>query len=125
MLALTVWLHNKSVLYKNGTIWSKKTNDTLFDINTGNFYGSDIFELVGLYLLDNIKDNIDPKHISLYRDDRLAIVNNYSNADLTRVCKKLRRSIKDIGFNITIESGLKRTNFRDITLDLTKDIQKT
>ena len=47
---------------------------------------------------------------------------NHSSADLEIVCKKLRSSIKGIDFNITIEPGLKRTNFLDITLDLTKDI---
>jgi len=84
----------------------------------GSFQGPEICELVGLYLLDNIKDIIDAKHIALYSDDGLAIVNNHSNADLERVCKKSRRSIKDIGFNITIEPGLKITNFLDITLDI-------
>ena len=95
----------KSILYNNGTIWSKKNNDTLFDITMGSFHGTEIYELVGLYLLDNIKDIIDPKNIALYRDDGWAVVNNYSNADLEKVCKKLRRSIKNIGFNITIEPG--------------------
>ena len=46
----------------------------------------------------------------LYRDS-LIIVNNYSNADLEKVCNKFTRSIKDIAFNLTIESSLKRTGF--------------
>ena len=52
--------------------------------------GKEIGELVGLYLLDYLK---------IYGDEGLFVVNNYPNADLERVCKKLRRSIKDIGCN--------------------------
>ena len=88
----------------------------------GSFHGAEICELLGLYLLEHIKDMIDPKHNTLYRDDGLSVVNNYSDANLERVCKKLRRSINDIGFNVTVEPGLKITSFLDITLDLTKDI---
>ena len=51
----------------------------------GSFHEAEICELVGLYLLDHIKGIIDPKHIALYRDDGLAVVNNYSNADLERI----------------------------------------
>ena len=40
---------------------------------------------------------------------------------MKKVCSKIRHTIKDIAFNITIEPGLKRTNFLDIVLDLTKD----
>ena len=80
----------KSILFKNGTILFEKNNDTLFDITMDSFHGAEICELVGLYLLDNITDIIDPRHIALYRDDGLARVNNHCNADLERVCKKLR-----------------------------------
>ena len=39
-------------------------------------------ELIGPYLLDHIKDMIDPQIIAFYRDNVLAIVESYSNADL-------------------------------------------
>ena len=50
--------------------------------------------------------------IVLNRDDCLAIVSNYSNADLKTLCKKVKRSIKGIiikGFSITVETDLQRT----------------
>ena len=88
----------------------------------GSFHVAEIYELVGLHLLDHIKVTIDPKHIALYHEYGLAVVNNDSNADLEGVCKNLRRSIKDIGSSITIEPDFKKSNFLDILLYLTKDI---
>ena len=57
-------------------------------------------------------------NIPLLRDD----VNNHSYADLEKLCKKLRRSVKDIGFNISCKPGLKRMSFLYKTVDLTEDI---
>ena len=85
----------------------------------GSFYGAEICEQIGLYLLDNNKVIINPKHIALYRDDGLARVNNHYNAALERVCGKLWSSVTDIGFNITTEPGLKIKKFLVITLNLT------
>ena len=99
------------------------TTFTIIRTNAHYFTGM-ICELIGLYLLYQIKHFIDSKHIALYLDDGLAVLHNYSKIDLERVFRKLRPSIKDMGFNITIEPGLRRTNFLDITLDLTKDIYK-
>ena len=81
----------------------------------GSFHAAGICELVCLYLLDHVKNMIDPKHTALYRGDGLDLVNNYSNAELLRVCKKLSRSIKDKSLSITNEPGSRRTNFLDIT----------
>ena len=46
----------------------------LFDVTTGSFDGTEVFEFVGLYILNNIKPLLGSSNVGLYRDDGLAIV---------------------------------------------------
>ena len=43
----------KSLLFSNGTTWTKKDN-SMFDVTMGSFDGADIWELVGLYILNKL-----------------------------------------------------------------------
>ena len=48
-----------SLLYNSGEPWSKRTSSNLFDVTMGSFDGTESCELVGTYLLHNIKDRFD------------------------------------------------------------------
>ena len=51
----------------------------------GSFDGADISELVGLYLPYNLSSLIGRKHVGLYRDDGLAVINSSSGPVLDKM----------------------------------------
>ena len=88
----------------------------------GAFDGAEVCELVGLYLLQQVKSEIKEVTLGLYRDDGLGLYN--SRAPGTKVeqfRKRLVEIFKRNGLRITIECDLKRVDFLDVTLDLTED----
>ena len=66
----TILHTKKSMLYNNGTPWSKR-GDSDFDVAMGSFDGAETCELIGLYMLSQL-DHLD-MNVGLYRDDGLAI----------------------------------------------------
>ena len=62
----------KSVLCEQGNLWRKKranNNNSLFDVAQGSYMGAELCELVGLFLLDGLKNIFGLKRVGLYRDD--------------------------------------------------------
>ena len=74
--------------------------------------------LVGLYLLNQLKDIITNRSVSVYRDDSLAFVHKYSGPQMDRLRKNITDFFKQHGFQTTIEKNLKITDFLDIYLEL-------
>ena len=99
-----------------------KKGDRNFDISMGAYHGAQACEIVGLFLLAQLKVLPNFEAI-LYRDDGLAIT-----PSSPRIQEKLRqRIIKIFGeqdLKITIEIGLTRVNFLDLTLDLETGLYK-
>ena len=58
----------KSLLYDSGESWGKKASSNLFDVTMGSYDGAETCELVGAFLLHNIRDdglgisNASPRH---------------------------------------------------------------
>ena len=85
----------------------------------GSYDGAETCELVGTYLLHKIKHLFNNEsEVGLYRDDGLAILRNKSACQANRIAKALIAEFKKYGLNITVDQGLKVTNFLDITLNL-------
>ena len=109
----------KTILFDGQNIWCKKGNN-MFDVSMGSYDGSEVCELIGLYLLYLITDReaiIKCEDTALYRDDGLvAIEGNGRTIDKTR--KNLEALFKRIGLKITYEVNIKRACFLDILLDL-------
>ena len=105
----------ESFLCNEGTNWVKKGSSN-FDICMGAYHGAQACEIVGLFLLAQLK--VLPNFEAIfYRDDGLAVTPSSK-----RLQEKLRqRIIKIFGeqdLKITIEIGLTRVIFLDLTLDL-------
>ena len=49
----------------------------------GSFDGTEVCELVGLYLLNKIKPLLGSSKVELYRDDELAVVHKANSPNLT------------------------------------------
>ena len=99
---------SESFLYNEGTPWVKK-GEVNFDIGMGAYHGAQACEIVGLFLLAQLK-NLPNFQAILYRDDGLAVTPSSK-----RLQEKLRQRIVNIfadqDLKITIEIGLTRVNF--------------
>ena len=90
----------------------------------GAFDGAEVCELVGLYLLNQVSHRLKVPSIGLYRDDGLAVMENYSGAKADKARKELIAIFKKHGLSITVETNLKVANFLDVTLDLHTETHK-
>ena len=97
-----------SLLYNSGEPWSKRTSSNLFDVTMGSFDGTESCELVGTYLLHNIKDRFglgvtkaSPWQAELIKKEMCSIFPKY-------------------GLKVTIEANTKVVNFLDVKLNLAK-----
>ena len=64
----------KSLLYDSGESWGKRASSNLFDVTMGSYDGAGTCELVGAFLLHNIKEKYG-NNFGLYRDNGLGISN--------------------------------------------------
>ena len=81
--------------------------------------GAEICELVGLFLLSELRNNIPEIEFGLYRDDGLGIHKVLTNRKLENIKKKLHDLFKRHGLRITIETSCTNVDFLDVSLDLT------
>ena len=107
----------KSLLFDSCNPWIKKNNPD-FDVTMGSYDGAEICELVGLYMLNEIKTKLDNVELGLYRDDGLGITRNLSGPQTERLKKEVVKLFKSHNLKITIECNLHQVDFLDITLDL-------
>ena len=109
----------RSYLYCEDSIWGKTDSQGLFDVTMGSWDGAETCELVGAYILSQVRE----KHgndIGLYRDDGLGAF-EATPQRIERIKKSLCKIFKDNGLKITIEANLDVVNFLDITLNLTRN----
>ena len=107
----------KSTLHTDNSTWTKKGIHKSFDVTMGSYDGAEVCELVGIYILNQIKQKL-PHNIGLYRDDGLAIIRE-SPKNVKKAKKQLCSIFKNNGLKITIEANRKIINFLDVTLNLT------
>lgn len=112
-------LHTKkSVLFKAGNTWSKKTSENCFDVTMGSFDGAETCELIGTFLLYEITKKYGNK-FGLYRDDGLGIL-NATPRRVELIKKDICQIFNQHSLKITIDANKKVVNFLDVTLDLNK-----
>ena len=99
----------------------KKEGEGTFDITMGSYHGAEACELVGLFILNKLTRILGRDNVGLYRDDGLAVLKRKSGPEVDRIRKKLHLTFKNHGLEITLETGLKMTDFLDITLDLSNN----
>ena len=65
----------------------KNSGDNSFDVTMGSFDGAEICELVGLYILHLLGDQLGVDNVDLYRDDGLARFHGMDGPTSDRVRK--------------------------------------
>ena len=104
-----------SLLFDRGTVWVKK-GDKSFDVSMGSWDGAETCDLVGLFLLSQLKHL--PVTIGLYRDDALGVSSLKAKEN-----EALKKQISDIfkanGLGITISVNKRVVSFLNVTFNLT------
>ena len=107
----------KAMLYMDGKPWAKKGGQ-VFDIGMGFFDGAECCEIVGLFLLAELKNlGID---VGIYRDDGLGVF-DLTPQGVERVKKQISAVFRKYKLEITIEANKKSVEFLDIILDLERE----
>ena len=107
----------QSLLFNNGNPWQKRNTDTLFDVTMGSYDGAETCELVGTYILSQLKQIPYGMEIGLYRDDGLAVLDQ-TPQKIEKIKKEICKVFAKNNLRITIEANKKVVNFLDVTLDL-------
>ena len=112
----TIMHTKKSLLYSKGQPWCKNKSGE-FDVTMGSYDGAETCELIGLYILAQLKPlNVN---VGLYRDDGLAVCNKPPR-EVENIKKEICKIFEENDLKITIQANLKVTDFLDITLNLNK-----
>ena len=107
----------KSLLFDQRNTWIKRGNPH-FDVTMGSYDGAEICELVGLYLLSEIKVKFADISFGLYRDDGLGITRKLSGPQTERLKKEIIKFFQSKKLKITIECNMHQVDFLDVTFDL-------
>ena len=86
--------------------------------------GTEVCELVGAFLLNNLSHIIDKTSVGLYRDDGLGVSKSHSGPEIERKRKEIIKTFNTCNLSITIETNIRLVNFLDTTLDLMNKIYK-
>ena len=90
----------------------------MFDVSMGAYDGAEVYELIGIFLLNLLGRQYDTKNIGLYRDDVLSIFKNCSGLQMEEIKGSLQKVFKKIGFNIILKCNMKIVNYLDVTFNL-------
>ena len=105
-----------SLLFSKGQPWEKRNSTSNFDVTMGSYDGAETCELVGCYLLSQLKQ-IPGIEIGLYRDDGLAVLNQ-TPRQIEKAKKQICQIFANNNLKITVDANKKVVNFLDVTLDL-------
>ena len=109
----------KAFLYTGEKVWVKKGEDN-FDVGMGAWDGAETCEVVGLYILDQLKRKIKDLEQGLYRDDSLGVVET-TPRNAEKIRQKIHVVMEELGLKITSKANLKVVEFLDVVFDLQSD----
>ena len=93
----------------------KKDGTEDFDVPMGCFNRVEVYELVGTFILNKLKNVFLNNTFGLYRDDGLAVIKGFSGPEIERLKRNVIKTFKDYGLNITTEVNLHAVNYLDVT----------
>ena len=105
----------KTFLFHKGKPWVKK--EGVWDISQGSYDSAEVTDLVGLYLLQQIRDKdlgVDP---CLYRDDFVTDSDKDTNEN-EDIKKAICEVFTDNGLHLKAQANQKVIDFLDVTLNL-------
>ena len=113
----TIIKHCRNALFfSQNNAWIQN-NISEFDVTMRSYDDSEICELVGVYLLEELANIILKEPVGLYRDYGLAILPNTFGPETERLKKKIRKVFRNNKLRITIKAEVHQTDFLDITFN--------
>ena len=117
-----IYHSRKSLLFNQEQTWMKKGSD-LFDVLMGDYDVAEVSELIGIFLLNLLRQQYDTKNIGLYRNDGLSIFDNCSGPQIEKIKKQLQKVLNNNGLDvIIIKCNMKRVNYLNVTFNLNDGI---
>lgn len=107
-----------TLLFHQGDPWMKRNGDEDFDVPMGSYDGAEVCELIGIFMLSQISQVVNPTDNGLYRDDGLAVMRNIGKPEIERRKKKIIQIFKSHKLKITIRANLQIVQYLDVELDL-------
>lgn len=115
----------KTLISFDNCTWKRAGTDDLFDITMGSSDSAQITDLVGLFLLAQIKDKFPNVAGGQYRDDGLIVIKNCPGPKYNKIKKELKAFIENaFELDITFDVNNKVVNFLDVTLDLSTGLYR-
>ena len=72
----------KTLLFQNSEPWVKKSGTEDFYVPMGCYDGAEVCELVGSYMLNQLKHDVNKESIGLYRDNGLGVFHNIPKPEI-------------------------------------------
>ena len=94
-----------------------------FDVTMGSYDGAESCDIIGLFMLSELKKLNLNVNLGLYRDDGLG-VSNSTPRQIENCKKKICEVLKKHGLSITISANSKVVQFLDIEMDLQEGTYK-
>ena len=85
----------------------------------GGKHGAEICELIGLYILQGLKNIFPNLIIGLYREDGLIVIEKKrTNVEVEKIKKNMHKFTKSIGINLIIENPSWKIDYLDLNFNL-------
>ena len=85
----------QTILFHSDATWKKTTG--LFDVSMGSYDGCEVCELVGLYIIDTLKQKHPEIDFGLYRDDGLGTLKRTPKTKLEKLKKRTTQHFQRAG----------------------------
>ena len=95
-----------------------KKGESNFNVILSAYNATEVWELIGIFMLSILSKHISKNHIELYRDNSLAISKNLSRSRSRKTQQKVSKIFKEKYQDIIVQCNLKINNYLDITLNL-------
>ena len=114
----------RSSLFHNNESWIKKDSNEDFSVTMGIYNGAEVFELAGLFMLNELSKKFYKDNIGLCRDDSLSVFKNYIRHQNDIVRKEMIDLFKQHYLNLEIKCNLKIVDYLNVMFDLTTGLFK-
>ena len=106
-----------NLLFLFNSVWMKKGSSS-FEVTMGSHDGAEVCKLVGLHILNQMKQKFPSIDFGLYPDDGLGCYQKCPGPSMEHTKKEIIQLFKSNNLSITIDTNMQQVNFLDISLNL-------